>query len=172
MTNAGQLNNPAALGNAASDIFGGIEAAQGDQIKAEGLEVEGTDYTMAAALATQNAEFTQQSTAVQEYQAHRSLEKAQGSTTADIAGAGFTSGGSGEDILRSNAEQGAIQKQILTQQGNITEASYNEQAASYTNLAAYSESAASSEKKLGTEAEIGGFVGGALSIGAAFAPTK
>lgn len=155
------------LGGAASDIFGGIEAAQGDTIKAEGLETESSDYSEAAVLAGQNAEFTEQSTAVQQYQAHRTLEKAQGATSAEVAGAGFTNQGSAQDILRNNAQQGAIQKQIIGQQGLITEAGYTEQQATDTALAAYTASAAQQESSLGNLAEIGGAVGGALKIGAA-----
>ena len=117
-------------GGAVSDLLGGIGAYEGDQMKAEGLQVEGENYTLAANLATQNEEFSKESTAVQEFQAHRNLEVSEGNTQAQIGAAGMQSGGSGEDILRESAGQGAMQNQILVRQGLITQAGYQEQAES------------------------------------------
>src|ERR1019366_2908418 len=45
---------------------------------------------------------------------------------------GFGEGGSGGDILRSSASEGALNRAVLVQQGHITEAGYQEQADSYT----------------------------------------
>ena len=156
-------------GNAVSDIFGGIEAYEGDQIKAEGLQAEATNYTEAAVLAGQNEQFTVQSTAVQQYQAHRNLEQAQGTTAAEIGAAGETTGGSAQDIIRGNVQQGAIQKQIVGQQGLITEAGYTEQQQADTTMANYANSAAGQEKSLGTLSLIGGIVGGIFQGGASAA---
>jgi len=157
------------IGNAASDIFSGIEASQGDQIKAEGLQAEATNYTEAAVLAGQNEQFTVQSTAVQQYQAHRNLEKAQGTTAAEVGAAGETTGGSAQDIIRGNVQQGAIQKQLVGQQGLITEAGYTEQQQADTTMAAYSSEAAQQEQSLGRTSLIGGIIGGIFQGGAAFA---
>lgn len=155
------------IGTAASDIFSGIEADEGDQIKAEGLEAEATNYEEAAVLAGQNEQFTVQSTAVQQYQAHRNLEKAQGTTAAEIGAAGETTGGSAQDIIRGNVQQGAIQKQIVGQQGLITEAGYAEQQEADTTMANYASEAAGQENSLGTLSLIGGIVGGIFKGAAA-----
>jgi hypothetical protein len=45
-----------------------------------------------------------------------------GGQEADVAGAGFSEGGSALDLLRSSASQGALTHAVLGQQGLITEA--------------------------------------------------
>ena len=162
------LTNPGALGGAFNDLFGGIMGDQGDQIKSEGYQEEAANYAQAAVLAGQNAQFTVQSTAVQQFQAHRSLELSQGSTEAELGAAGVTSGGSSEDIMRSGAQQGAIQKQLVGQQGLITEAGYTEQQNADNAMAQYASEAAQQENKLGGMSLLGGIVGGIFSVGAAF----
>ena len=89
----------------------------------------------AAALAKQNEQFTEMSTAIKQSQADRNLYQALGTTRADVAGAGFAASGSALDILRESASQGAMTKAVLGEQGLITEAGYQEQAQSYTDMA-------------------------------------
>jgi hypothetical protein len=119
------------FGSAASDLF----AAQGERLKAEGDQFEQQSYEEAAQLATQNEQFTEQSTAIQQTAADRNLYQALGKTTADVAGAGFATSGSALDLLASSAQQGATARAVIGQQGLITEAGYQEQAESYTNMA-------------------------------------
>jgi hypothetical protein len=119
------------LGTAVSDIF----AAKGDELKAEGARFEQSSYLSAADLARQNEQFTEMSTAIKQSQADRNLYQALGTTKADVAGAGFAASGSALDILRESASQGAMTKAVLGEQGLITEAGYQEQAQSYTDMA-------------------------------------
>ncbi len=61
---------------------------------------------------------------------------------AAAAGSGLAESGNVKDILAESASQGELQKQVLAQQGYITEAGYEEQVQSYTNMAKYAQSAA------------------------------
>lgn len=145
-----------------SDIFAGF----GQLEKAKGEEFEQQNYEEAAVLAGQNEKFTETSTAVKEAQQERELTKSLGTTTADIAGAGFAQSGSALDILRDSARQGALQHAVIGEQGLITEAGYREQADSYRNLAAAAGEAITADKI----AAVGDFVAGAISFGAGFTP--
>ena len=133
---------------AASDIFAGqadeakataaealanqaMTSSQADLLKSQGDLAEGKAYGEGATLADLNAEFTAQSTAIQEAQADRALFGSLGGTRSAVAASGFGEGGSAGDILRSSASQGALNKAVLGQQGLITEAGYTQQAESY-----------------------------------------
>jgi hypothetical protein len=142
-----------------SDIFAGF----GDEAKAQMDRDEQAEYTLASKLATQNQQYTQMSTAIQEAQQQREITQALGKTTAQVAGAGFATSGSALDIMRSNAQQGAMAHATLQEQGLITEAGYQEQAQSYTLMASAAGEAASAEKT----AAIGSFVAGALNFATA-----
>jgi hypothetical protein len=142
---------------------GGFFQGLGDQAKAEGDRLEGQAYQEAAGLADLNAQFTVQSEALQEFQANRTAEKTIGGVRADVAASGFTEGGSALDILRDSANQAALQGAVLKQQGLITEAGYQEQAASYRIMAEAANKAASAEDT----ASFGSFLGAGVSIAAA-----
>jgi hypothetical protein len=118
------------LGGAASDLF----ASFGDKAKAQGDFAEAKNYGIASDLATQNEKFTETSTAIKEAQQQRETMNTLGGQQADVAGAGFTEGGSALDILRDSASQGALTHAVLGQQGLITEAGYTEQAQSYKTM--------------------------------------
>jgi hypothetical protein len=156
-------SNASAAGTAASDLFAGF----GDFAKAKGDEAEQQQYSDAAALARQNAQFTATSTAIQEAQAQREVYMNTGRTESEVAGAGFAMSGSGLDVLRSSAAQGSLQKAVLGQQGLITEAGYNEQATAYTSMA----SAAGEAAKSANTAAIGSFVAAGFSAVAAVTPS-
>lgn len=138
---------------AVSDIFQGQATADSLQLKATGDVAEAGNYDLAAALATQNEQFTEQSTAVKQTQEQRQIYMGMGTTQADVAGAGFNMSGSALDLMRSGAQQGALTKQIIGQQGLITEASYNEQAQAYTNMSAAARAAAQTENDMADKAE-------------------
>lgn len=108
--------------------------AQADLLKAQGDTLEGQQYGEAATLSDLNAQFTEQSTRIQEAQADRTLFGALGAERSSVAASGFGEGGSAGDILRSSASQGALNRAVLTQQGLITEAGYKEQADSYRTM--------------------------------------
>jgi hypothetical protein len=153
-------DNPfGAIGGAVQDLF----AASADKSKAQYDLMEGQEYTLASQLATQNAQFTQASTAIKETQINREETKALGTTTANVAGAGFSGGGSGLDILRETASTGSIAKAAANQQGLITEAGFNEQAASYKLMATAADQAAAEEETAAKGADWGA----AIDIGAA-----
>ena len=147
------------IGTAVSDIF----AAQGDVLKAKGAEFEQKSYLEAADLAKQNEQFTEMSTAIKESQADRNLYQALGTTRADVAGAGFAASGSALDILRESASQGAMTKAVLGEQGLITEAGYQEQAQSYTDMANAAGVAIQADKLAAT----GAYWGAGISMAAA-----
>jgi hypothetical protein len=75
--------------------------------------------------------YTAQSTAIQTAQAQRQLYMTLGTQSATAGGSGSSGGGSAADILRTSAQQGALNTAVLQQQGLITEAGYNEQAVAY-----------------------------------------
>ncbi len=134
------------FGAAASDLG----AYYGTKAKAAGDLAEQQEYTLAGQLAGQNEQFTEMSTQIKEAQTQREITKAMGTTSADIAGAGFSASGSGLDVLRESAGQGALTKAVTSEQGLITEAGYAEQQASYNLMAAAAGDAANAEKKAGT----------------------
>lgn len=123
-----------AFGGAVQDLMQGEATAKSLSLKAAGNRSEAENYGLAADLADQNAEFTRQSTAVKQYQADRALLLGQGQTQSDIAGAGFGNSGTALDLMRMNAQQGALTRSVLTQQGLITEAGYQEQSKAYSNM--------------------------------------
>ena len=135
-----------------SDIFAGI----GDQAKAQGDFAEASNYTLASQLATQNEKFTETSTAIKEAQQSREMMNTLGGQQADVAGAGFTEGGSALDIMRDSAAQGALTHAVLGQQGLITEAGYQEQAQSYQTMATAATAAGNAENNASPFADITG----------------
>jgi hypothetical protein len=186
------------LGTAASDLFAAqytapaqqaaVEAqvamanasAQADILQGQGDILEGQTYGLAANLATLNAQYTQQSTAIQAAQAQRQTYMALGGARAAAGGSGSSGGGSAGDILRNSAQQGALNQAVITQQGLITQAGYTEQAAAYElqqqaagvaaqaqNVAAAGETKAASEYQteanLFGESETGDYASAAIS---------
>jgi|ERR1700744_11962 len=136
--------------------FGQLGGAIGSLFGAAGDSAEAGSYTQAAQIAEQQAEVAKQATAIQETQAQRQIFQVIGGQEAQVAGAGLASSGSAQALLRSSASQGALQKQLIQQQGDITEAGYEAEAASYNGMASAAKSASS-----------GGMFGGLLSgIGA------
>lgn len=112
-------------GQAIQDLFG-----------SEGATAEANSYNTAAQLAQQNAALTAASTRIQETQTARSVLQAEGTQVTDVAGAGFTESGSALDLLRSSAQQGALQESLTNIQGAINENAYAAQAGAYKGAAA------------------------------------
>lgn len=149
---------------AVSDLFG----SSADKAKAQGDFIEAQNYTLASQLATQNEQFTETSTAIKEVQADRQLYMTLGTERADTAGAGFANSGSAIDLLRSSAQQGALNKAVLGQQGLITEAGYQEQATSYTNMAQAATIAGNAENQAADASTITGIIKGVAGIATLF----
>jgi hypothetical protein len=142
------------IGGAVSDLF----SASAFKTKAAGQRIEAEEFQLAAGLADQNEKFTEQSTAIQQSQADRAIEKTIGGQQAAVAASGFAAGGSALDLLRDSANQGALHKAVLAQQGLITEAGYNEQAASYRLLSSASDLAASAADKAAGNATTSAYI--------------
>jgi hypothetical protein len=155
------------VSGAVSDIFSSQATAGQLRIKAQGDVVEGQNYLAASKLARQNEQFTEEFTSMQQTMADRQIYQGLGTTKADIAGAGFAESGSALDLLRDSAAQGALQKQIIGRQGEITEAGYTEQAQAYNNLSAYANYAATQENRLAGEAIQHGQISAAIHIASA-----
>ena len=157
------------IGGAVSDLFSSQETAAGLNIKAQGDIAEGQEYTLAAGLAGQNEQFTEQSTAIKEMQAEREANMTIGAQKAGVAASGFEEGGSALDLLRDSASQAALQRQVLGQQGLITEAGYQEQQQSYQTMASAATTAASEEQSLASKTEEFGDISAAIKGAAAVA---
>lgn len=148
------------IGGAVSDLF----AAEGHRFKAKGDLFEAQNYDLASELATQNEKFTETSTAIKQSQLDRENFKMLGGQQADIAGAGFAMSGSGLDLMRDSAAQGALQKAVGAEQGLITEAGYTEQAKSYTTMSQAARMAADAENEAATGADITAGIKGITAI--------
>lgn len=157
------------IGGATSDLFNAFASSASASMQAEGDETEATNYRLAAQLAGENATETQIGTDVTEAQEKRALSLSLGSTQAETAGAGFENSGSALYVLRSSAQQGALQESLTGYQGAVTKAGYQEQQTAYNNLATYAQDAASAAKSGGLLGEIGGFIGAGLKGAAAIA---
>jgi hypothetical protein len=138
------------LGGAVSSLFG-----------AAGDAAEGDAYGKAASLADENAKIAQESTAIQETQATRQIYKTIGGQEAQVAGAGFSSSGSAQDLLRSSASQGSLQKQLIQQQGAITAIGYEQEADAYKGMQSAANASAAGSG-------IGGLLSGIGSVAGIF----
>ena len=98
------------VGTAANDLIQGQATEEADTLKAQGDEAEAAQYKIAD-------QETITETGIKEAQASRNLTLAQGQTEQEIAGSGGKNSGNALDIMRSNAEQGALQQQVLSQSG-------------------------------------------------------
>jgi hypothetical protein len=152
------------IGGAASDLF----AAEGYKAKAAGDRMEAQNYDLASELAKQNEKFTETSTAIKQSQIDRENTKMIGGQEADVAGAGFAASGSALDLLRESASQGALTHAVASEQGVITEAGYNEQAQSYTNMSTAARMAADAADKAATGADISAVFKGVTAIASIF----
>lgn len=158
------------FGGAVSDILGGKATAEGLRLKAKGDLAEAEDYGLASSLANENADYTRISTAIKLTQQDREAFLGIGATTADIAGSGFNTGsGSALDILRSGASQAALTHQVVGAQGQITEAGYKEQGATYANMQAAAEQAAADENNMADTSSRNGWITGAIKGAAGIA---
>ena len=147
-------------GGAVSDLF----AAEGYRSKAEGNRQEAAHYRRAGDLADQNARFTTESTAIQNTQLQRQVFQGLGSIEASVAGSGMSESGSALDILRSSAQQGALQEEVLKRQGLIAEQGYKEQANSYRDMASSADRAARDADRAGDTSTITGVLRGAGAL--------
>jgi hypothetical protein len=154
--------NVQAVAGGVSDIFAGF----GDIDKMKADELEQGQYDQAAAFAGQEAQYSQDSTAIQLAQKNRETTMAMGKTASEVAGAGFAASGSALDIMRSNAQQGALASAVTSEQGQIQTQGYVEQQQSYDTMAEIAGNAA----KQANMASIGSFAAAGVSFVAAAIP--
>jgi len=157
------------FGGAASDIFSSQLGAESLDIKAQGDLAEARSYDMAAQLALLNKQYTVTETGVKQMQADREIYQTISSQRAGVAGGGLAESGSALDLLRSSASQGALSHEIIGQQGLITEAGYQEQHDSYTNMAAAARQAAQEEEDLAKKTSLFGDITGGIKAVAGIA---
>lgn len=150
------------LGGAVQDLFGAFASGE----KAKGAAAEASNYGLAAGLARQNAEFSDESTKIKTMQQNRETFQVTGQQQADVASAGFEESGSALDILRNSAAQGALTAGVLAKQGAITETGYQEQAKSYDTM----QQAALQQEKADKEGGIFGFLSAGIKVASAVAP--
>jgi hypothetical protein len=170
-------------GGAVDSLFKGFGEEKSGTLKAEALQLkakgdlaEAQQYDLASSLALKNKQFAETSTGIQEAQQARSTTMQIGGQENAIAGGGFTKSGSALDILADSARQGALAKEVIGQQGLITEAGYQEQSESYNVMSSAAKDAAAQEQQMAQEekdnskfAAIGDFAGGLLKGAAAVA---
>lgn len=112
--------------------IGDIGGAVSDLFSAGGAMAEASAYGTASSIATSNAQLTLRSGQIQQQQEGIAITKALGGEVASTAGAGFMNGsGSATDLLRASTQQGALSKQLLSNQTEITAQGYEQQAAAY-----------------------------------------
>jgi hypothetical protein len=156
-----------------SDIGGGISdlyAADADKARARGNRMEAQEYVLAANLADLNKKYTEESTAIKEYQADRDVLHTIGKQEADVAASGFTQSGSAIDLERDSAAQGALTRTVLGQQGLIEEQAYDEQEKSFQLMAAAANDAATAADHAAQGAKYGAYFKFAAA-GASLIPT-
>lgn len=139
--------------------IGDIGGAVSDIFSAAGALAEASAYGEASSIASSNALLTLRSGQIQEQQEGIAITKALGGEKASTAGAGFVNGsGSATDLLRSSTQQGALSKQLLSNQTEITAQGYEQQAAAYKG-----------QEKAANMQAAGDAVGGVLKVASAVA---
>lgn len=160
-------------GGAVNDLYAGDAAQQRGYIKAQGDWVEAANYRDAQSLATQNAQYTEMSTNIKDVMAERNIYRTISGQEAGFASSGLQESGSALDIMRSSAAEGALTRSLVQAQGQITEASYKEQATSYGRMADYATWAGNQEHGLGDQAKsnsnITAGIKGATAVASLFA---
>lgn len=115
-----------------SGAIGDFGAAAGDLIASGGSFASADAYGEASKIASGNAALTLRSGEIQQQQENIAITKAIGGEQASTAGAGFTTGGNATDLLRASVTQGALTKQLVSNQTQITAQGYEQQASAYT----------------------------------------
>ena len=133
-------------GGAVSDLFGAVGDFASASAYSEASKLNASNARIALASGNINAALQERNT----YQA--------GSTVrASTAATGFTFGGSAGDILREQAQQGALAKSLVLSQAELTSQSYAAQSAA--------EQGQANASKAGG---VGGLLGGAIKIAGFF----
>lgn len=152
------------IGGAVSDFF----AADAYRFKAQGAKIEAEQYGLAAGMADLNAQYTEESTEIKEWQAQRKANLTEGQINEDVAANGFQMSGSGIDVLRDSVTNAALTKAVLGQQGLIEQKGYEEQAASFRLMQDAANVAANADQHAATGAMWSAGIKGAAAIATFF----
>lgn len=147
------------VGGGLLDLVGGFE-------KAAGYDLEASAYEKGAEAAGTNILYSQEATAIRQYQQIRKAFTQVGAEEAALAGNELSSGGSGLYLLRSSVQQGALASGLIGLQGAVEQAGYRAQQQSDTLLAEQAKSAAGSSVLGGIASGIMGIAKGAMMFGA------
>jgi len=142
-----------------ASTFGSLGGAVGDIFGAVGSLKAASAYTKASQIELQNAAIARASTQIQLTQTQRHIFQTIGAQKAAVGAAGFANSGSAQDLLRSSLSQGALQRQVIQEQGLINVNSYEAQATAYQGQAAAAKASAG-----------GGILGGILKFASAALP--
>lgn len=123
-------------------IIGGVGGLFEGLFGAAGNHAEANSYREAAGYANQNATISQEAGDIKLEQTGRQIYKTLGAQAAGYAGAGLTSGGSAQDVLRSSVSQGSLEKAIVNEQTAINVTGYKAQAAQFSGMATAADAAA------------------------------
>jgi hypothetical protein len=110
------------------DLFQGIATGIGDF-------AEASAYKKAQRYALNNANIAQEAGDIKMEQTKRAIFKTIGAQEAGYAGAGLTSSGSAQEVLRSSISQGALEKAIVNAQTQINVNGYKQEAAEFAGMA-------------------------------------
>lgn len=156
------------MGGAVQDLFsfeGNQASSANDLLAASNDTLAASSYTKAAGLAGDNLTIEEQSVAIKEMQADREIYKNESAQRATTAANGFQESGSAAAILADSASQGALQKSLIQQQGDIALnatkqqiLALNTQSQEATNQATMQTNAANAADTAG----IGNLIGGAF----------
>lgn len=161
MSTAGAIG---AIAGGLGDLFGGILGDTAAHQEARGYANEAAAYATAQTYADQNAIIAREAGNIRLEQADRGIYKALGTQAAGYAGAGLTSGGSAQEVLRSSVAQGALEKAIVSEQTQINVTGYKEQSAQFGGMSLAASSAAAAAKTKGTSSLIGGIFSAITSV--------
>ena len=147
------------------DIIGDVGGAVSDLFGAEGSNKAGEAYGTAADIATKNAALTLRSGQIQQQQEDIQLNKTIGGENAETAGAGFSNSGSALLLMRSSVQQGALAKQLISNQTQITAQGYDQQAAAYKGQQQGAQLQAKAQEGSGIGNAVSGVLGVASAVG-------
>lgn len=136
-----------------SSLFG----AAGDFASAAGHVAEGAAYKKAQHYAEQNAVISQEAGDIKLEQTSRQIFRVLGSQQANYAGAGLTSGGSAQAVIRNSVSQGSLEKAIVNEQTAINVTGYKSQAAQFSGMSFAANAAAVADAAKGVGSILSAF---------------
>ena len=135
-----------------SSGIGDIGGAVGDLFSAVGDQAEANSYGEAATYAAQYAKIAASTGQIQQAQTRRQVYSSESATQAVSAGNGLRMSGSAANVLRSSAQQGALQVGLVGEQTQVN-----------VNADLQQENAYAGEQQAAENAKSGAEAGGLLS---------